>query len=257
MVKSADRVMEVLEWLAEVREPATHAEIAAHLRIPGSSTSALLADMLRRGYLLVDDQRRYRMGPAVMRLASAFMAELDLPRAVEPEVTALASHLRETVGFAVRVRAEMLVVSRCTWPNQLTYVLQIGDRAPLGTSASGRALLGRLPPGDRPRLPVAQASAVEAAAANGIAFSWAELIVGINTAAVAVLDASGDAAGALSVSVPTPRYDPPVFRRYCALLVEAATRLSRRLGAAGGVEVDLETIVLRGEATATAPRLTA
>lgn len=254
MVKSADRVMEVLEWLAEVREPVTHAQIVAHLGIPGSSTSALLADMLRRGYLLGDDQRRYRMGPAVMRLASAFLAELDLPRAVEPEVTALAAQAHETIGFAVRVGAEMLVVSRCTWPNQLTYVLHIGDRAPLGTSASGRALLGRLPPGDRPKLPADQASAVEAAAATGIAFSWAELIVGINTAAVAVLDASGDVAGALSVSVPTPRYDPALFRRHCALLVEAASRLSRRLGAAGGVEVDLQTIVLRGEAASAAPR---
>ncbi|MCC7348693.1 MAG: IclR family transcriptional regulator, partial [Variibacter sp.] len=206
MVKSADRVMEVLEWLAELREPATHAQIAAHLGIPGSSTSALLADMVRRGYLLADDQRRYRMGPAVMRLASAFMTELDLPRAVEPEVTALASQLRETVGFAVRVQAEMLVVSRCNWPNQLTYALQIGDRAPLGTSASGRALLASLPRAARPQLPAAQAHAVEAAAASGIAFSWEGLIVGINTAAVAVHDASGSAVGALSVSVPTPRY---------------------------------------------------
>jgi len=79
------------------------------------------------------------------------------------------------------------------------------------------------------------------------------LILGINTAAVVVLDAAGSPAGALSVSVPTPRYAPAVFRSHCALLAEAAQRLSMRLGAPSGIAVDLEAAPLAGEVAAPAP----
>jgi len=247
VVKSADRVMEVLEWLAEIRRPVTHAQIAEQLGIPGSSTSGLLADLVRRGYVVADEQRRYRVGPAVMRLAGAFLADLDLPRVVEPDVGALASQAQESVGFAIRAGVEMLVLSRCNWPNQLTYMLQLGDRAPLATSASGRAFLAALPAEEWSTLPGTVADAVGQAVRCGIAFSWQELIVGINTAAVAVLDATGRPVGALSISVPTPRYDPIAFRGHCTLLAAVAHRLSTRLGAANGVEVLLDQIVLEGE----------
>jgi DNA-binding IclR family transcriptional regulator len=248
MVKSADRVMEVLEWLAEIRRPVTHAQIAAQLGIPGSSTSALLSDIVRRGYLVVDEQRRYRVGPAVMHLAGAFLADLDLPRVVEPEVGGLASQVQESVGFAIRAGVEMLVLSRCNWPNQLTYMLELGDRAPLATSASGRAFLAAMPAEEWSALPGTVADAVEQAVRCGMAFSWQELIVGINTAAVAVLDATGRPVGALSISVPTPRYNPLTFRHHCTLLAAVGRHLSRRLGAASGVDVRLDEIVLEGEA---------
>jgi DNA-binding IclR family transcriptional regulator len=190
--------------------------------------------MVRRGYLHCDPQRRYRVGPAVMRLAGAFLAELDLPRIVEPAVTALASETHETVAFAVRAGREVLVVARCNWPTSLAYTIQIGDTASLVASASGRAILAALPEAERAGLDLAPPStrAVAQAEACGIAFSWEELTIGVNTAAIAVRDATGGPAGALSLSVPTPRYEPRAFLSHCRRLAAAAAALSQRLGAA-------------------------
>jgi DNA-binding IclR family transcriptional regulator len=60
IVKSAARALEVLEYFATRRSPATVGEICSALELPQSSTSVLLKTLLKLGYLdYIRDGRRY------------------------------------------------------------------------------------------------------------------------------------------------------------------------------------------------------
>lgn len=71
VVKSAARVLHILEFFDDVRRPATAAEIASFFNFPQSSTSQLLRSMMGSGYLEFDrDSRCYSPSPRVSLLGS-------------------------------------------------------------------------------------------------------------------------------------------------------------------------------------------
>ena len=70
VVKSAVRVLEVLELFDRLQREASVGEIARELGYPVSSTSMLLGNLLERGYLRHGpDQRSYFPTPRVTLLA--------------------------------------------------------------------------------------------------------------------------------------------------------------------------------------------
>ena len=76
-VKSAQRVLEVLEYFAATRDPATVAEVSRQLAFPQSSTSMLLSSLETLGYLTYDaDDRTFRPTVRVMLLGSWIQDEL-------------------------------------------------------------------------------------------------------------------------------------------------------------------------------------
>lgn len=79
-VKSAVRVLEVLEYFDRVQRPATVTEVARALKYPQSSTSVLLRSLASLGYLESDpeDGRAYRPTARVSLLGAW----------IEPELTA-------------------------------------------------------------------------------------------------------------------------------------------------------------------------
>jgi DNA-binding IclR family transcriptional regulator len=71
-VKSADRVLDLLELLCSAGRPLTHTEISSALSIPKSSMSQLLGNLRRRGYLTFQaGPNVYELGPAVAKLTEA------------------------------------------------------------------------------------------------------------------------------------------------------------------------------------------
>jgi len=76
-VKSAERVLQLLEFFADHRLPATVAEVSRRLGYPQSSTSMLLDTMVDLGYLHYEPQgRRFRPTLRVMLLGSWLQDEL-------------------------------------------------------------------------------------------------------------------------------------------------------------------------------------
>lgn len=69
-VKSAVRVLKILEHFDGIRRPAGVVEIARTLGYPPSSTKALLHSLVELGYLVQDEQRLYRPTPRVTLLGT-------------------------------------------------------------------------------------------------------------------------------------------------------------------------------------------
>lgn len=142
VVKSAGRVLEVLELFAAERTPLVGSEVSRRLGWPKSSTNVLLRSLVALGYLMVDARTvEYFPTPRVTNLGDwipeALRAGDDTMRSLEE----LHDRTGETVTLSIQNGFEMqfVVVLPGTFPISLT--MREGFTAPIFTTAVGIALL--------------------------------------------------------------------------------------------------------------------
>lgn len=144
-VKSAVRVLEVLEFFDRIQREATVGEVARELHYPVSSTSILLANLMERGYLRHGaDQRSYFPTPRVTLLGS-WVEPLLQPHA---EVMRMMAELGEATGETIilaapaRDQAQYLHVVPATTTMRMH--VGPGTMRPLVASGLGRVLLSTM-----------------------------------------------------------------------------------------------------------------
>jgi DNA-binding IclR family transcriptional regulator len=141
-IKSASRVVEILELLAESRHGMKHKDIAEGLCIPKGSLTKLLANLVDRRYLTFEPASRvYKLGSRVLALADSYLSSLDIVQTAQPIVRMLVEKTGESCSLAVLDGNAALVVHRQYGIQPMSYRLQIGARIPLYATASGKALL--------------------------------------------------------------------------------------------------------------------
>ena len=248
MVKSAHRVIQLLELLAEEADGLTHTELSDRLRIPKSSLTGLLTELLDSGYAEHDaERRRFLLGPRVVGLARSYLGRIDIVRIAQPLLAATAAELGNSCALTVRSDDDMLVVCKQDVVQTLQHSMQLGERGPLYASASGKAVLsaagrdaveaylGRvalvaLTPHTRTDVDALRAE-LDEVARTGIGYSRRELVDGIIAIGIAVRDAEGAPVAGLSVSVPETIFDPSHETRVIASLRQSQERLAALLGA--------------------------
>lgn len=142
VVKSAARVLRILEYFDEVQRDARVTEIAAHLKFPQSSTSALLKSLAQLGYLDYDRVRRTFVPTARVALLGTWMKEGPaqdgrLLRTMEE----LSEASRDTVILAVRNGIYSQYIHVIQAMTAIRYHVPQGSRRLLAWSGSGFALL--------------------------------------------------------------------------------------------------------------------
>lgn len=245
-VKSADRVLVVLELLAG-REPMRLMDIADELGLPRSSTSNLLRTMARRRFVEYDEEaKRYRIGSRMRELARASEREGDLVSLAQPLMDRLVEQTGETVQLAQLEAMEVVYLAISESPHPMKLVSEVGKRLFAHGTGVGKTLLAQLDPEDAERrlrsveLPrFTPATIVDVddlldglreIGARGFGTDDEEYVLGCRCVAMPVHGPRGDAIAAMSVSIPTPRYDDEVGERALDALREATDALSRQLG---------------------------
>lgn len=145
-VKSAQRVLALLEFFAEERGPAAVGVIAQSLGWPQSSTSVLLKGLSDTGYF-DHDPRTGMYAPNVrIALATAWIQEHLYS---EHQLLRLMETVREQTGHTVMIGARHGVHVRYLHVLQATregrFVAKTGSLRPLFRSAAGKMLLTTLP----------------------------------------------------------------------------------------------------------------
>lgn len=145
LVKSAARVLEVLELFDQLKRPMAVAEVAAHYSWPASSTSALMGSLTSLGYLEYDPGKRvYR--PTVRVTLLGDWIQGDLMR--EGQLMRLLEHLNHETGETVVLAAQNGLSSQylrvLQGTNALRHHIHIGTQRPLFDSGTGRMLLCQL-----------------------------------------------------------------------------------------------------------------
>lgn len=248
-VKSAERVLDILEHVAPRRAGVGFAQLARDLAIPKSSLHALLEVMTQRGYLELDGEtRRYRLGVRVWEAGQAYPRHHDLLEEARGMLRALVARVNETAQLARLSGADNVYLAKEESSHPLRLQSEAGSRLPAHATGVGKALLARLPPDEvarrlgGPALPVftptthatlaALAEELALTRARGFAIDNEECTPGVFCLAVPIYDASGAAPMAVSVSVPTARLAADRLAAILCALARGALSVSERTGAA-------------------------
>lgn len=245
-VKSADRVMAVLDLIAE-RRSIGFTEIAERLELPKSSAHALLRTMEARGYLALDPERRtYRLGSRIWELAQACHEIEDLRTLMKPLMDRLVERTGETVQLATLDGTSAVYLELSESPHPMKLTSRAGARLPAHTSSIGKALLASLDP-DEARRRLEGATLVkltehtitevpelleelERVRRRGYSVDDEEFATGLRCIAMPIRDIEGEVVGAISVSMPTPRYSRSAAANARKALAETVAEAAERLG---------------------------
>lgn len=144
-VKQAANVLELIEFFAQHRQPASLAELARHFGWPRSSTFNLLGTLSARGFLYEPGTRgAYYPSPMWARLAQQIEGAAPIPERLRTLLQALAERTGETVVLAAVSGAHALFIDAIESPQAIRYTAQAGKRVPLHVTATGRALLAQM-----------------------------------------------------------------------------------------------------------------
>lgn len=151
IVKSADRVVELLELLTARGEPLALSDIVAELSIPKSSAHALLKTLQFRGLLVCGNDGRYQtstkwLGLVSRALESASGGEsVNLRQAAYPIMLRLSEDLGMTCNLAVLDGDSVVYVDKVhPRTSALNLNTHIGARLPASATGLGKSLLAGL-----------------------------------------------------------------------------------------------------------------
>jgi IclR family KDG regulon transcriptional repressor len=247
-VKSALRVLDIFELLAQYPDGINLSEISTRLAIPKSSVHSLLATLLGRGYLRAGrHDHTYRLGARLFELGSRYMAGADLLTEGQEVVRATAHACDETVHLAILDGDEVLYIAKEEGTNTVRMVSAVGKRFPAYGTGVGKMLLSALPAEELDRLyprnktlahitshtisdPIAFRRELAETRQRGYAIDCEESTPGLCCIAAPVFDCNGAIAAAISVSVPTIRFAAERQVGLRLLVQQGADRLSRILG---------------------------
>lgn len=152
-VKSAGRVLEVLELLGNVRKPLSASEIGRLLDYPKSSTNVLLKYLTNLGYLSFDpDTMHYFPSLRVTSLGAWIPAALYGMGDAASMLQEVHDVTGETVTLSMRSGQAMRFIRVLPGSFFIALKMDEGTVAPLFGSSVGAALLATRPPGEVERL---------------------------------------------------------------------------------------------------------
>ncbi len=146
VVKSAVRVLEVLELFDRLQRQASVGEVARELGYPVSSTSMLLGNLLERGYLRHGpDQRTYFPTPRVTVLGAWIEPLLTPHGTVMRMMSELGERTGETIILAAPTRDQAQYLHVVPATTTMRMHVGPGTMRPLVASGLGRVLLSTMP----------------------------------------------------------------------------------------------------------------
>lgn len=250
-IASVDHALRLI-FLLQTESPLRVADAAARLGVAPSTAHRLLAMLVYRDFAVQSDDRRYHPGPAltfgshpgrhdmggVTRLRETFQAHLEI----------LAERIEESVGLMLRRGTSAYFVAFVEGPQ----AVRVGDREgmtfPAYKASGGKALLAELAdddvrhlydPGRRPSHepgPDLTALLRELAAirVSRVAINREGTEPGVAAVARTVRDGTGQAVGAISISMPAQRFDEGMLRRTKRALGWACDDVEQSLAQPGG-----------------------
>jgi len=240
-VQSVERAFELLELIMRAGGEVALSELSLATTLPLPTIHRLLRTLVVLGYVSQRPNRRYILGPQLIRLGE--MAEQQLGSLARPQLVSLVDTLGESANMAVLDADMVTYVAQVPSPHSMRTFIEVGARKHLHDTGVGKAILAQLPD-DRVRsiaiargLPTPTSrsigsvedllSELAAIRARGYAVDNEEQEVGVRCYAVAIEGAPLPTA--ISVSGPSTRVDDDFGVRAVPRLHAAAREISDAL----------------------------
>jgi IclR family transcriptional regulator, acetate operon repressor len=239
-VRAVERALDVLAAFGADDRELLVADLVKRVGLSRPTLYRLLHTLEKKGFVVAQGEpQRFRLGPAVARLAHVWGSALDLDTVARPILQEAWRYTAETVALFVP-RGEMrLCIAELQSPQALSFRRGVGYSEKLVRGASGRAILALTPlaPGQleayaagtnvdvawvRDQLPITRE--------RGYAMGHNELIQGAYAVAAPFFDAAGNVAGSLGVFGPDVRLTEARVHEFGHYLRGLSARLTEMLG---------------------------
>ncbi len=244
-VKSLFKAMAVLDCFS-VEEPELGiSEIARRLGLQKSTVFNILNTLQQCGYLIKNPENsKYGLGLKVLHLAYIVSSHQGLRDTFLPYINEIAKVTHETCYFGIPDHGEVLYIEAAYPSNQQQTRNILGERAPLYCTGLGKALLAFMPQDEQEAVlsspmraftgctvtdPAALRVQLQEVRTNGYAVDNMEHEFGIRCVAVPVFSRSGNVLAAVSVSGPSPRFDPETVIRDARSISEILKPIQNKL----------------------------
>lgn len=247
-VQVLDRAINILEFIGQQNNgEAGLPELAAAMKLHKTTTHRIAHVLESRGLLRRGlDSNRYRLGLHLYDLGCQALNGVNIRDEARPLMTRVAFEVGETVHLALLDGSEVLYIERIEAQRSLTMGSKLGARNPVYCTALGKAILAWSPELEvnriltgcrmeaRTRNTITNVLAfkreLERIHERGFAIDDEEIEEGIRCIAAPVLDHTGRAVAAMSISGPSSRVTPTRFQIIGKTTIKAAQELSARIG---------------------------
>jgi IclR family transcriptional regulator, KDG regulon repressor len=246
--RTVARALELLDCIADAKEPPSVAELARLIGVSRSTSYRLLRTLASHGYVSDGfvDSDKLQIGPKVLKLATHFLDRLDIRAVARPHLIQLRDLSHETVQLVVPHRTQALHIDRVETSQALRTYSPIGGLEPLHSTSMGKALLAAMPDSEveaivrQAGLPRLTPNTITDLArlkehlaqvrAQGYAISDIENEEDIRAVGVALVPYTGIALAAISISGPAYRFTLEQAVALAPVMKKAAAEILNQLG---------------------------
>ena len=229
--------------------------VAQQLGLPLGSIHRLLLDLEAEGVAERTPEGEWALSFRLLEITGMQLERLELPQLARPFADRIAEETRETVNINALHNMMGVTVDKVRGNEGMQLDMRIGTRGPLHCGGAGKAMLAFLPAEKQqavfaqplkpmtphtmtdPKLLEAELGRIRQ---RGYSLDYDEVVVGVRCVAMPILDRSGRAVGAISISGTSPKMPGPELDHMVALLTEACGYVSRRLGFPGSFPPPVE-----------------
>jgi DNA-binding IclR family transcriptional regulator len=244
-VRAVERALDILLAFKPQDDALTVSELLGRVDLSRPTLYRLLRTLQGKQFLSSSgDPQRFRLGPAVARLAHVWTSALDLGALAEPMMRRLWNETAETVALFVLDGAYRVCIAEMPSTQALSFRRGVGYRESLTLGASGKAILAYLPAVRQKQDSHAGGLQIDTKKYarelalikdQGFAISKNELIQGAVAVSAPLFNGAGEIAGSLSVFGPRIRLSDAQIAKFGRLLVREAHEVSKVLGKVVGI----------------------
>ena len=142
-VRSVDRILDMMEILAEERSPVSLTELASRTSLSKTTVFRLMQTLCNREYAEKTDSAGYVLGPKIIELAGYYIENLELHTIARPFLADLYSEYKLTVHLGKVIEDKVIYIELMDRKN-LRKSDEEGIGVPAYTSSIGKCLLAAL-----------------------------------------------------------------------------------------------------------------
>lgn len=219
-VSSLAKGLAVLQIFNRDRPELTVSEVAKAAQITPAAARRCLLTLQELGFV-TSHGRRFLLTPRVLRLSEAFLSSVSMQEVMQQFLQEMVDATGDSASVAVLDGTDVLYVASVSAKRSFQVTPTIGTRYPAYATSLGRAILSRSPAhlvdavleasnitdltAKTVTDPAHIRKAIEAAAQTGIAESDEQLVYGVVSVAVPLIDDTGSPVGALNCSTSPAR----------------------------------------------------
>lgn len=220
---AVDRALTLLAAFRAGDTSLSLAELAGRTQLYKSTVLRLLASLEHARLVQRLDDGSYGLGNEVARLNAVYAASFSLDRVVVPALRALVAATRESAAYHVvqgqGPEAVRLCLYRVDSPQPVRDHLRAGDVLPLNRGTGGRVLTAF---GPKPAGSAKDKNLYARIREQGYFSATGDRLAGVAGISAPVFKADGSLAAALTLTMPTERYD----EQHVQKVLQSARKLS-------------------------------